>query len=389
MNNQPIMNIGLLGSVSDGKSTAVYQLTKTRTQRHSNEKKRNITIKPGYANFKIFKDEKLIHHLSFIDCPGHHELILTMLSSVDLMSGVIVVISLAEDINNKPQLIQHLAAIKLAGIEKVIVCLNKLDLIDKFTAMKQKEIVDKLLDKYDIKPKYIIPCCFSRNLGIDYLKDAIMDTFNPKDINYSDDKMIFKTSRSFDVNKPGISYDKVVGGVLGGSLISGKLNVGDEIEIRPGIIGQKNNKLSCIPINAIVQSIKSEKNNYENINPGGLMAIGTHIDPYYCKNDNLAGNVIGFKGHLPSVYDEITINFNYTDDFGYYDKIKNQEIVNLQIGTISIESRTINVKKKNITFKLSRPACIDDEQIILASVKTDKFYIIGYGNLIRGNKILV
>ena len=52
---QPIINIGMLGSVSDGKSTTVYSLTGIKTQRHSNEMKRNITIKPGYANMKIYK----------------------------------------------------------------------------------------------------------------------------------------------------------------------------------------------------------------------------------------------------------------------------------------------------------------------------------------------
>ena len=54
---QPIVNIGMLGSVSDGKSTTVYSLSGVKTQRHSSEMKRNITIKPGYANMKIYHDE--------------------------------------------------------------------------------------------------------------------------------------------------------------------------------------------------------------------------------------------------------------------------------------------------------------------------------------------
>jgi translation initiation factor 2 subunit 3 len=115
MGKQPILNIGCLGSVSDGKSTTVFQLTGTKTQRHSNEKTRNITIKPGYANMKIWRspdgkyittnseniiaDAELIHHLSFVDCPGHQELILTMMGSVSLMKGAIVVISAAEPIS--------------------------------------------------------------------------------------------------------------------------------------------------------------------------------------------------------------------------------------------------------------------------------------------------
>ena len=57
MNLQPICNIGTLGSVSDGKSTLVEKLTGIKTQRHSSEKIRNITIKSGYANLKIWMNE--------------------------------------------------------------------------------------------------------------------------------------------------------------------------------------------------------------------------------------------------------------------------------------------------------------------------------------------
>ena len=109
---QPIINIGMLGSVSDGKSTTVYSLTGIKTQRHSDEMKRNITIKPGYANMKIYKDEdgdfttnnsegELVHHVSFIDCPGHYQLIITMMSCIKLMDGIILVVSAAEPIEKK------------------------------------------------------------------------------------------------------------------------------------------------------------------------------------------------------------------------------------------------------------------------------------------------
>ena len=107
---QPLLNIGMLGSVSDGKSTTVYKLTGTKTQKYSSELKRNITIKPGYANMKIYNNNgelnssnsneklegELVHHLSFVDCPGHYELIITMLSSIQVMDGIILVVSAAE-----------------------------------------------------------------------------------------------------------------------------------------------------------------------------------------------------------------------------------------------------------------------------------------------------
>ena len=154
INKQPILNIGMLGSVSDGKSTCVQKTTGTKTQRHSSEQTRNITIKPGYANMKIWydgekfhstsskptehsvdgKECRLVNHISYVDCPGHQELILTMLGSIKLMNAVIVVVSAAEPIDKKPQLIQHLAAIKISNLKNIIVCLNKLDLVTKEVA---------------------------------------------------------------------------------------------------------------------------------------------------------------------------------------------------------------------------------------------------------------
>ena len=151
MQKHPILNIGTLGSVSHGKSTLVSMLTGTKTQRHSDEQIRNITIKPGYANLKIWKNGEdytttnsetyelegynLVHHISFVDCPGHQELIQVMLGSVSLMKGAIVVVSAAEEIEKCKQLIQHLAAAKLAKLENLIVLFNKLDLIDKDKAL--------------------------------------------------------------------------------------------------------------------------------------------------------------------------------------------------------------------------------------------------------------
>ena len=240
MFNQPIINIGMLGSVSDGKSTTVYGLTGTHTQRHSSEMKRNITIKPGYANMKIYKKEEngvikynnkegeLVHHISFIDCPGHYQLIVTMMSCIRLMDGIILVVSAAEPIEKKPQLIQHIMAIKMSGIKNIIVLLNKLDLVKKPIAIDRYEKLKEMLTKYEINPKVIIPVCMNHMIGIDKLYENIMLHMGPNIVpNVSNP--IFMISRSFDINRVNISAMDMVGGVLGGSLVSGKLKVGDEI----------------------------------------------------------------------------------------------------------------------------------------------------------------
>ncbi len=392
MINQPIINIGMLGSVSDGKSTTVHSLTGIKTQRHSDEMKRNITIKPGYANMKIYKNEddsyntegngELVHHVSFIDCPGHYQLIITMMSCIKLMDGIILVVSAAEEISKKPQLIQHIMAIKMSGIKNVIVLLNKLDLVKKTVAIERYKILCEELKKYGIEPKAIIPVSMNHKIGVQNVLENIMKYMGPN-INKSTDNPIFMISRSFDINRVNIKYDDINGGVIGGSLIGGSLKIGDEIEILPGIIskgpdGQLYNK----PHYTKIISLKSETTSLESITSGGLIGIGTDIDPYYCKNDNMIGMIAGLKGTLPPVYYEFTMNYNNikfdSEDIVYY-KRKKMTII---VGTNNIDGHIENFNDNYIKLKLNKPACISNDSIIILCDRTSgTFQISSYGYL--------
>ncbi len=394
MNNQPILNIGCLGSVSDGKSTTVLQLTGIKTQKDSREQTRNITIKQGYANMKIWKDStgkysttnssekkedcELAHHISFVDCPGHQTLILTMLSSVSLMKGALVVVSAAEDIRTKPQLIQHLAAAKIAGLTKLIIIFNKLDLVTKEVALERYEQLNALLAELEIVPSYIIPTALSRKIGLQNVINAIMELFPPTSTVVDEDTE-FKITRSFDINKPGINWDAVKGGIIGGGLITGKLKVGDAIEIRPGLIS----KTTASPIITTVLSMETDKIPLDNIRPGGLIGIATNVDPFYTKDDKLAGQIVGLKGTLPSIYTEIKLEPTLTTIFGgnWTPQVKDKMF--LQIGNVNTESELINITKSKFTFKLSKPCCIKNDSLIIICQPSDNdaLKIVGYGKL--------
>ena len=400
---QPIINIGMLGSVSDGKSTTVYSLTGIKTQRHSNEMKRNITIKPGYANMKIYKtintneeplgsdintkEGKLIHHVSFIDCPGHYQLIVTMMSCIRLMDGIILVVSAAEDINKKPQLIQHIMAIKMSGIKNVIVLLNKLDLVKKSVAIDRYNKLCTVLKKYDIEPKVIIPVSMNHKIGVDNVLKSIMKYMGPDYVQERNkQKSLFMISRSFDINHVNIKYDEIVGGVIGGSLIGGNLKIGDEIEILPGIIGKNpDGTLNHKPHYSIITSLKSETTDLQEITSGGLIGIGTNIDPFYCKNDNMIGMLAGLKGTLPDVYYEITIKYTEIEFDEYiWNKFESKPIT-IIVGTNSIEGKILNYNDNHndnhINLRLNKPACIPDDSIVILCEKSpDAFHIVAYGN---------
>lgn len=109
--------------------------------------------------------------------------------------------------------------------------------------------------------------------------------------------------RSFDVNKPGAEVDDLKGGVAGGSILSGILRVGMEVEIRPGIVTKDaQGKHQCRPIFSQIVSLHAENNNLEFAAPGGLIGVGTRIDPTLCRADRLVGQVLGAVGKLPSVF---------------------------------------------------------------------------------------
>jgi len=405
MKHHPIINIGTLGSVSHGKSTLVSMLTGTKTQRHSTEQIRNITIKPGYANLKIWQDEdtfefkttnsetyemegyRLVHHISFVDCPGHQELIQVMLGSVSLMKGAIVVVSAAEDIKTAKQLTQHLAAAKLANLENLIVLFNKLDLVSKSKAIERKEELDILLSKLGIEPKITIPTALNKKIGYQNIIKSILNIFPPK-LDQNRDLPLFRILLSFDINKPGTNWNEVLGGVLGGSLLTGKLEVGDKIVIKPGTVQKKaDGNWIMKPIETVIKSIKTEKENITSTQPGGLVGFGTTIDPFYCKDAKLEGQIVGLPGQLPPVYYEIKMKIKLTEEFDGKWIPKLNDIIYLQIGNINIQAELINMNQDIFKFKLSKPSCIMENDLILicSDMEMKLFKIVGYGNFISND----
>lgn len=387
---QPIMNIGCLGSVSHGKSTMVKLITGKATQQHSKEKIRNITMKVGYANAKIYKSDKgyttkenenLVHHFSFVDCPGHHELIEVMMTGANLMDGGIVVVAGNQSLEQQPQLKQHLLTAKLVGINKLIFVLNKLDLITKTLAIERMYELKEYLDKFDIKEPIIIPMALNLGLNEEYLLDAIMNEFIPTILDKKKDKTLFSVSRSFDINRPGINPINMKGGVIGGSLISGKISVGDSVIISPGQIkfDKITNKWLNKSFESKVISLKSENDNLNNISCGGLTAVGLNIDPFFTQNDRLKGQILHLEKENVNTVCNITCNVITLEN----KQIKKNDIYTLQIGCSNVQGIVKDVKKNTINFKLNKLVVIYEGIKILISNKNEKMIeLVGVGSII-------
>lgn len=383
---QPVMNIGLLGNVSHGKSTLVKVLTGISTQKSKREKINNSTQKLGYANCRIYEmdgrynieEGTLVNHFSFVDCPGHNDLIDVMMSGATLMDGAIVVIAANENPKSLKQLKQHLLTAKLLNIEKLIFVLNKCDLVSEAGCLYCMEYLKEIFEEFEIDNPIVIPMSLNFGLNVNYLLEGIMCVFNPvlKEIG---ENTVFNISRSFDVNKPGTKLENLKGGVVGGSLLSGRLEPGDEIEIRPGEIEKDDKNFKTKAIVSRVLSIQTGECKLEGIIPGGLMGLCLNIDPYFTKDNKLKDQMLFKRGYGMDVYDLIRLDIEMLEDY----KLSNMSKYKLYVG-----SGVVNSIHKDSIFKFELPKCVDITKRILICIELEgTLTIIGYGMFKEGRKV--
>ncbi|RLG81711.1 MAG: translation initiation factor IF-2 subunit gamma [Thermoprotei archaeon] len=327
---QPEVNIGVVGHVDHGKTTLVQAITGIWTAKHSEELKRGMTIKLGYADGNIAycesleppeaytttevcpdgSESKLLRRVSFVDAPGHEALMATMLSGAALMDGALLVIA-ANEPCPQPQTLEHFVALNIIGVRNIVVIQNKIDVVDREKALKNYEEIRKMLKDTPMEDAPIIPVSALHKVNIDVVLQAIEEEIPTPQRNYTKPPLMY-VARSFDVNKPGTPPTKLVGGILGGSLIQGVLRVGSEIEIKPGIKvprGATKGSYTYEPVITEITSLKFGDHNVEEAKPGGLVAIGTKLDPSLTKADALVGSIIGLPGKTPPAVRSIKIRY--------------------------------------------------------------------------------
>ena len=190
--------------------------------------------------------------------------------------------------------------------------------------------------------------------------------------------------RSFDVNKPGTKLKNIKGGVIGGSLTEGIFNVGDEIEIKPGIMDEK--KKTYEPLHTEITSLGTGAGIVDSVKPGGLVAIGTKLDPAMTRSDSFIGSVIGKPGTLPENSTSIKLEVNLFDSaVGIGEDVKvlpiqKDELLRLNIGTAPILGKVSKIKSKTAEIELRRPACIfENGNVAISRRIADRWRLIGAG----------
>lgn len=389
----PTINIGIFGHIDHGKTTLLQKLSGKWTDTHSEELKRGITIKLGYADTVIYQDKDSyniekkgtpVRHVSYIDCPGHEMLMATTLSGATLIDAAILVIAANEGI--KPQTREHLMALQAKRVKKIIVIQNKIDLVAKEDALKNYQEIMKFLGN-DFKEIQVIPVSAQQQVNVDEVFKAIAEISVP-DRKLSDNP-IFLIARSFDINKPGVTPDKLSGAVLGGSLTQGTLKIGDEIEIKPGRKEKTEKGIDFIPVKTKVIGLFNGSDKVDTLTPGGSMSIETNLDMSMAKSDSLSGNLVSTVGNLPDPTNKVSIKHTFFPEvFGLGGHVKVEdakkgETLMLSINT-SITGGTVNdLKKDSISLDLKVPAIVfKGENVGIARNIAGHWRLIGYGEVI-------
>jgi translation initiation factor 2 subunit 3 len=401
---KPEINIGTIGHVDHGKTTLVKAITGVLTSRHSKELARNITIKLGYASVSIFrcptceppyvffaKDTcpkghtcEYVRGISFVDAPGHEVLMTTMLSGAAVIDAALLVIS-ADEPCPQPQTREHLYAAKVLGLHKMIVVQNKIDLVSKERAIDSyKEIVSFLKEAgYSDVP--IIPVSAQRLLNIDVLLYRMEKDFPTpvRDLNAS---LKMPIIRSFDINRPGTPMAELRGGVVGGSILQGKVKVGDQIMISPGLITGQVGNFSSQPIRCRADSLMFDGTLVQEADSGGLVAVGTGLDPSLTKDDRLSGSVLTRADQPPPVVKTIKLELSLfekllgTPDLQEVKPVSMGEQLNLNVG-VGLTRGTVTSKKGGaVELELVVPVVAETGQRVAVSRQIERRWrLIGHG----------
>jgi len=392
----------MLGHVDHGKTSLTRALTGVWTDTHSEELKRGITIKLGYAD-AVFKkcpkcpdpdgftstdkcpkcaagEPKVLRKVSFIDAPGHETLMATAISASSIMDGAILVIAANEECP-RPQTLEHLMVLDILGVKNIVIAQTKIDLVTPEKAKENYQQIKTLVKGTVAENAPIIPVVANFGFNVDALIAAIEKTIpTPKRDPKAPARLY--VARSFDVNKPGTDLEKLVGGAIGGSLIQGVLKVGEEIELRPGVKHEeKGGKAEYTPIMVKVDSLHAGSEKLQEAFPGGLIAIGTKLDPALTKADGLVGNLAGKKGTLPEATLEMSIEMHLIQRVGFDNPpLKMDEPLVLGVGTATTLGFIEKSKKNVVKLKLKRPICVDEGTKVAVSRRVgQRWRLSGFG----------
>lgn len=316
-----------------------------------------------------------------------------MLSGAAVMDAALLLIA-GNETCPQPQTSEHLAAIEIMKLNHIVILQNKVDLLREQAAEEHYQSIQKFIRGTVAGTSPIVPISAQLKFNIDAAVEHLATSIPVPLRNFQDAPRLI-VIRSFDVNKPGAEIEELKGGVAGGSILTGVLKLGDEIEIRPGIVSKDDQgKIQCRPIYSRIVSLFAEHNDLKFAVPGGLIGVGTRVDPTLCRADRLVGFQLGLRGKLPSIYTELEVNYfllrrllgvktadgkqakvaklstlcaSCSSWTPLTSEIAKNEVLMVNIGSTATGAKVIAVKGDAAKLTLTSPACTElGEKIALS-----------------------
>ena len=397
----------MVGHVDHGKTTLTRALSGVWTDTHSEERKRGISIKLGYADTAFYKtkdgeyyptgkrpdgkkdvDKELLRVVSFVDAPGHETLMAVMISGSSIMDGALLLISATEKCP-QPQTREHLAALQIAGIKNIVIVQNKIDIVTKERAIESHNEIKEFVKGTIAEDAPIIPISAHHDVNLDILIQAIEDIIPTPDHGKQKEALMY-VARSFDINRPGSRPNKLRGGIIGGSVVKGQFSVGDDILIAPGRRIQEGSKIRWEPINTVIESVQGGGLDLDTIHAGGLCGVATPMDPNVTKADDLSGQVMARQGELPPIWEEFNLDLDLlehmvasgNDTPEKVRPLQPNEMLMINSATATSVGQVTAIKGKKCTLRLRLPICaLEGSRITLSRRIGTRWRLIGHGTI--------
>jgi translation initiation factor 2 subunit 3 len=309
-----------------------------------------------------------------------------MLSGAALMNGAVLIIA-ANEKCPQPQTKEHLMGLKISDVDKIMIVQNKIDLVSDEKAKENYEQISSFLSDMWGKDVPIIPISAHHDANLDFMIYA-MEKILPTPEFDGSKKPRLHVARSFDINKPGSRPADITGGIIGGSLINGELKVDEDIEIKPGRKVEEKGKIRYEELLTKITSLIAGGKTYKKVKPGGLLGVGTNLDPAISKSDSLIGSVVGHPGTLPPVLEKITVDVHLleyvvgSEQSMQVDDIRTGEPLMLNAGAATTVGIVSSARDDIVDMALKLPICADSGQRIAISRRVGtRWRLIGYGIL--------
>ncbi|TQR30335.1 selenocysteine-specific translation elongation factor [Campylobacter sp. MIT 99-7217] len=333
--------IGTAGHIDHGKTALIRALNGFEGDSLEEEKQRQITINLSFSNLSV--GDK---NLSFIDVPGHKDLVKTMVSGAFGFSACLFVVDINEGL--MPQSWEHLEVLKLLGIEDIILVLSKCDLCDKID--DKTRIILEALKEQNIAPKKVFHTSSLTNLGIEELKSYLLSLEGKS----GDEELIFHyyIDRVFSL--------KGIGTVVTGSLNEGKIC--------------RDEKIICLDTGKelIVKNIQNHAQSVDQISAFNRVALSLNCDYKELKK----GYLLSKKGYFKA--------FKECDCLIKAKDLKNENML-FCVGSKALECKISILKKlKNdeylahFSFQKNMFLSFDEKFILLQNNK-----VIGGGRVLN------